>query len=154
MRYFSTVCLYILIWEVNIKDRIWRDGWSLLTGSYVVVDVIAASVALGDPGDVLDVDDGVRDRLAGDRVSHDTLDAGMNLNFKNFQFNDWNFNIVSFLKVFRPCFLCWTYFSSPATWTPLGRSCCPAIPVPERKPAGTCRSPTRGWPRSRWKRGS
>ena len=53
-----------------------------------MVDVIAASVALGDPGDVLDVDDGVRDRLAGDRVSHDTLDAGMNLNFKNFQFND------------------------------------------------------------------
>ena len=51
-----------------------------------MIDVVVASVTLGDPGDVLDVDVGVRDRLAIDRVAHNTLDTGMNLVVKNFEF--------------------------------------------------------------------
>ena len=44
-----------------------------------MVDVVAAPEAFGDPGDVLDVNDGVGDRLPCDGVSDDALDAGMDL---------------------------------------------------------------------------
>jgi hypothetical protein len=44
-----------------------------------MLDVVVAAVALADPGDVLDVDDGVGDGLAGDGVANYALDAGVNL---------------------------------------------------------------------------
>ena len=47
-----------------------------------MVDVVVAPVPLGDPGDVLDVDDRVGDRLSGQSVADDALDAGMDLKYK------------------------------------------------------------------------
>ena len=47
-----------------------------------MVDVVVAPVPLGDPGDVLDVDEGVGDRLSGQSVADDALDAGMDLKYK------------------------------------------------------------------------
>lgn len=54
-----------------------------------MVDVIAASETLGDPGDVLDVYDGVGNRLAGDGVVNHALDAGMNLYIKDLPSDIW-----------------------------------------------------------------
>ena len=48
-----------------------------------MVDVVVAPVPLGDPGDVLDVDDRVGDRLSGQSVADDALDAGMDLKYKH-----------------------------------------------------------------------
>jgi hypothetical protein len=49
------------------------------TGCDVMVDVITSSESFGDSRDVLHMNDGVGNWLAGDGIFHNALDAGMNL---------------------------------------------------------------------------
>jgi hypothetical protein len=49
-----------------------------------MVDVITSSESFGDSRDVLHMNDGVGNRLAGDGIFHNALDAGMNLIQKKF----------------------------------------------------------------------
>ncbi len=44
-----------------------------------MIDVVTPSESFGDSCDVLNVDDGVGDRLARDGILDHSLDAGMNL---------------------------------------------------------------------------
>ncbi len=53
------------------------------TGCDVMVDVITSSESFGDSCDILHMNDGVGNWLAGDGISHNALDSGMNLMQEN-----------------------------------------------------------------------